>query len=274
MADKYWMPPEEPMQMIYVCSPYRPVAKNPEEAKAELARNVERATKACQLLSIIGAVPIAPHIYFTTFLNDAFPKDRKRGMEMGAELLCKCDELWVFGDRISEGMEREIHQAKASDITVRYAPEPEDFIRQLISEFEPERLRCEEKKKPDVPSATDPDYCIPDEVDEASGVAAAEPEKAEPAKPARSAKAKKPEEPVKAAETEKTAEPAESEAKAKPAAPTISLNDLTQVITAKLKQDRENNKKIPELLKVYGCKKVSELPQEKYEAFITDLQQL
>ena len=29
-------------------------------------------------------------------------------MLLGRELLCGCDELWVFGERISEGMEVEI----------------------------------------------------------------------------------------------------------------------------------------------------------------------
>ena len=51
----------------------------------------------------------------------------------------------------------------------------------------------------------------------------------------------------------------------------ISLDDLTKIIVRKLKQDRANNGKIEAILKSYGVEKVCELPQEKYESFITDV---
>ena len=34
-------------------------------------------------------------------------------MDMGLELLKLCDEVWVFGDKISEGMKKEIEFAKS-----------------------------------------------------------------------------------------------------------------------------------------------------------------
>ena len=51
----------------------------------------------------------------------------------------------------------------------------------------------------------------------------------------------------------------------------ISLDDLTKIIVRKLKQDRANNGKIEAILKSYGVERVCELPQEKYESFITDV---
>ena len=51
----------------------------------------------------------------------------------------------------------------------------------------------------------------------------------------------------------------------------ISLDDLTKIIVRKLKQDRANNGKIEAILKSYGVEKVCELPQEKYESFITEI---
>ena len=51
----------------------------------------------------------------------------------------------------------------------------------------------------------------------------------------------------------------------------ISLDDLTRIIVRKLKQDRANNGKIEAILKSYGVERVCELPQEKYESFITDV---
>ena len=54
----------------------------------------------------------------------------------------------------------------------------------------------------------------------------------------------------------------------------ITQDDITKIIVQKLKMDRSNNEKIGAILKTYGVAKVSELPAEKYEAFLTDLSQL
>ena len=58
------------------------------------------------------------------------------------------------------------------------------------------------------------------------------------------------------------------------AAPSVTQDDITKIIVQKLKKDRTNNEKIGAILKTYGVAKVSELPAEKYEAFLTDLSQL
>ena len=68
------------------------------------------------------------------------------------------------------------------------------------------------------------------------------------------------------------AEP-QTEQKAAPAV-TITRDDLTAVIVGKIKKKRSNNEKIGQLLKAYGCKELSALPPEKYEAFLTDISQL
>lgn len=54
----------------------------------------------------------------------------------------------------------------------------------------------------------------------------------------------------------------------------VTVDDITKVIVAKIKQKRINNEKIGQLLKTYGVDKVSSLPAEKYEAFLTDISQL
>lgn len=43
---------------------------------------------------------------------------------------------------------------------------------------------------------------------------------------------------------------------------------------AKIKQKRDNNAKIGQLLKAYGYSELSALPAEKYEAFLADISQL
>lgn len=55
---------------------------------------------------------------------------------------------------------------------------------------------------------------------------------------------------------------------------TITKDDITAVIVGKIKKKRSNNEKIGQLLKAYGCKELSALPPEKYEAFLTDISQL
>lgn len=55
---------------------------------------------------------------------------------------------------------------------------------------------------------------------------------------------------------------------------TVTADDITKIIVRKIKQDRSNSDKIGTILKTYGAAKVSELPPDKYEAFLTDVSQL
>ncbi len=59
--------------------------------------------------------------------------------------------------------------------------------------------------------------------------------------------------------------------KGKTAQSSVSQDDITKIIVRKIKQNRSNNEKIGQLLKTYGATRVSDLPEDKYEAFITDL---
>ena len=95
--------------VIYVCSPFR----------GEVEQNIKRAIGYCRFIYSRGAIPLAPHIIFTTFLDDEIAEERKAGIKMGLELLSKCNELWAFGDKLSEGMEREIAEAEKLGLRVR-----------------------------------------------------------------------------------------------------------------------------------------------------------
>ena len=55
---------------------------------------------------------------------------------------------------------------------------------------------------------------------------------------------------------------------------TLTADDLIRVVTQKIKQNRANKDKVLALLKSYGAAKVSDIPADKYEAFLTDLSQL
>ena len=54
----------------------------------------------------------------------------------------------------------------------------------------------------------------------------------------------------------------------------LTVDDLIKVVTGKIKQDRTNKEKVLCLLKTYGAAKISDVPAEKYEAFLTDLSQI
>ncbi|KLU66731.1 hypothetical protein DEAC_c13990 [Desulfosporosinus acididurans] len=97
-------------QLVYICSPLR----------GDIERNIIKAQGYCRDAINYNVVPIAPHVYFTQFLNDLIPKEREIGMELGIELLKKCDEVWVFGlQNPSEGMKAEIELANELGIPVR-----------------------------------------------------------------------------------------------------------------------------------------------------------
>ena len=96
--------------MVYVCSPYA----------GDITRNTTQARRFSKFAVDEGFLPITPHLLFTQFLNDANPDEREIGMHMGLVLLTKCSELWVFGERISAGMQREIKKAQKRGIQIRY----------------------------------------------------------------------------------------------------------------------------------------------------------
>lgn len=54
----------------------------------------------------------------------------------------------------------------------------------------------------------------------------------------------------------------------------LTADDLINVVTGKIKKDRSNKEKVLALLKSYGAAKVSDIPADKYEAFLTDVSQL
>ena len=98
------------MKMVYICSPYR----------GDKEQNTERVKQYCWMVDIYGCLPIAPHLYFTTFLNDDSIVDRSDGMYMGLQLLTYCEEVWIFCNELSEGMIKEIKRAQELNISLKF----------------------------------------------------------------------------------------------------------------------------------------------------------
>ncbi len=98
------------MKLVYICSPLR----------GDVERNIRKANGYCLFAATKSAVPIAPHVMFTGFLDDNILEEREMGLAMGLELLKCCSELWAFGSRVSAGMLAEIEAAKRLNIQIRH----------------------------------------------------------------------------------------------------------------------------------------------------------
>ena len=99
--------------IVYICSPYA----------GDVEGNTAAARRYSRFAVEAGYIPIAPHLLFPQFLDDNKPKERELGLFFGNAILSKCAEMWVFGDRISEGMEAEIKRATWKGHRIRYFSE-------------------------------------------------------------------------------------------------------------------------------------------------------
>ena len=111
---------EPKIRKVFICSPFRPRGTDKEEREQEWKNNIERAQAACKYAVNKGYVPYAPHLYFPQFLSESDEEEREMGILLGLTWLARCDELWVVGDRISEGMSKEIEKAKEWNIPIKH----------------------------------------------------------------------------------------------------------------------------------------------------------
>lgn len=102
------------MKKVYICSP---LGGNVEEN----LRKVRRYTKYALLC---GTAPVVPHFY-ALCLDDGIPKEREIGIAAGLSLLWFCNEMWLFGDEVTEGMAAEIQFCKNLNVTIRKVRENE-----------------------------------------------------------------------------------------------------------------------------------------------------
>ena len=119
-AEGYWDPTasmaiekieaaaKKPLPMIYICSPYR---ENPRV-------NVMRARQYCQFAVEQKYLPLAPHLYFPQFMAEE--RMRSLAFRMNFQLMEFCEEVWVFGEKISEGMKVEIAEAYKRRLRIRH----------------------------------------------------------------------------------------------------------------------------------------------------------
>ena len=108
--------------LVYVASPYA----------GDVETNISNAQKYCRFAISQGCIPLAPHLLYPQFLDDTEKDERKLGIEFALSLLEKCDEMWVFGDRISNGMGAEIERAEKLGLPIkRFNAECVEIVSQI-----------------------------------------------------------------------------------------------------------------------------------------------
>ena len=96
--------------LVYICSPL----------SGDVDGNMEKARQYCRFALEQGQIPLAPHLMFPQFMDDDDSEERELAIFMDIVLMGKCNEVWVFGESLSEGMRIEIDRAKKRKQTVRY----------------------------------------------------------------------------------------------------------------------------------------------------------
>ncbi len=102
---------------VYICHPIRGNKRKNIEKIISIVRKIN--------LTMPSVIPLTNYIADCMALDDDAEEERLKGLYNDRKLLESgiVDELWVFGDRISEGMQLEIETAKKMGIPVRYLGE-------------------------------------------------------------------------------------------------------------------------------------------------------
>lgn len=98
------------MKLVYICSPLR----------GDMEANIQRAMRYNAYAAGCGVIPLAPHVAWNGVFDDTVPEKREEALRLGLELLKRCDEVWVMGNEISEGMQGEIEEAERLHIARVY----------------------------------------------------------------------------------------------------------------------------------------------------------
>jgi hypothetical protein len=96
--------------LVYICSPF----------SGDVENNNKRTREFCRFALDQGNIPLAPHLMFPQFMDDSNQEERDLAIFMDIILMGKCQEVWVIGDVISNGMSIEIEKAKKRRQPIRY----------------------------------------------------------------------------------------------------------------------------------------------------------
>lgn len=86
----------------------------------DIQGNVRRVLDICKKVHSENIIPVAPYLVSLQYLNDGAAEDRELGIAANLEAFHRgyIDELWLFGERVSAGMEQEVRLALELGIPV------------------------------------------------------------------------------------------------------------------------------------------------------------
>lgn len=96
------------MKKVYICSPLG----------SNIKENLEKAKRYAKYALLCGTAPVIPHFY-ALCLDDNNPEEQEIGMAAGLSLLWFCDEMWIFGDEITDEMRSEMQFCENLNIRIR-----------------------------------------------------------------------------------------------------------------------------------------------------------
>lgn len=76
---------------IFICSPYR----------GRVEENKKNAVSYARITAMSGDVPIVPHLYFPSFLDDNIPNERNKGVAAGLGNVQKLRDGEPLGSRVN-----------------------------------------------------------------------------------------------------------------------------------------------------------------------------
>lgn len=96
--------------VIYVCSQFG----------GNIEKNQRKFCKYCKFIIKKGYIPMAVNLMFPRFMDDFYTNGKKKAILMSLDIISRCDELWCFGEYISNRMIQELIFARKHMIKIRY----------------------------------------------------------------------------------------------------------------------------------------------------------
>lgn len=96
---------------IYICAP---IAEDLNESIGQVKQYAEYVLKC-------GMAPVIPHFYYAC-MDKIGEKELETIRSACTSLLWYSDEMWIFGDEVTENMEREIRFCKTLNMRTRKIP--------------------------------------------------------------------------------------------------------------------------------------------------------
>ncbi len=96
-------------KLVYICAPLR----------GDVERNIEFARQRAQEVFRAGEVPICPHLLFPPIADPCNESEDQAAREMGLWLVALCQQVNVYGNSCTAGMQGEIDLAQQLNIPVK-----------------------------------------------------------------------------------------------------------------------------------------------------------